>query len=336
MSGTPQTEDGYTRLSNELLEALAAAGLSGRQFAIVAAIIRKTYGYNKKADDIGLGQLVQMTGIDKAHVSRVVRELADANVIHRKPGTFGHTLGLNKRYSQWALKKGGAGGSKPTTDRLLIEQPGLPNEQPAKGVADVATGVAHMATGRGVADMATVAERATVALSVIQGLPNEQPQKTTLQKKENIPPNPPGGAKEKPKRKTGTAEPTPEFLAAWAAYPKREGGDSRADAFKAWTARLNAGATTDAMSAGVARYAAFCIAKGKVGTEWVKRAATFFGPGLHFQEEWTVPGGGAAPGDEDQWWRAAGFSSFVDAANEGCTQFTWQQFRDGKREGGRP
>jgi phage replication O-like protein O len=149
---SPQLENGYTRLANELLDALISAGLTSRQWAVVMAIIRKTYGFNKKADEIGLSQLNLMTGIDKAHLSRTVRELETARVIHREAGTHGHSLSINKQHKQWGLLK---------------EQPQLPKEQqlPNKQLG--------------------VAERATlgVAESATKGLPKEQPQKTRLKNK---------------------------------------------------------------------------------------------------------------------------------------------------------
>ncbi|NKJ45850.1 hypothetical protein CIC12_03645 [Burkholderia sp. SG-MS1] len=79
------------------------------------------------------------------------------------------------------------------------------------------------------------------------------------------------------------------FEQAWAAYPKRAGGNSKRDALKAWSARLAAGEHEDNMLAGTKRYAAFCAATGKVGTEYVKLASTFFGPARHFADEWALP-----------------------------------------------
>lgn len=78
------------------------------------------------------------------------------------------------------------------------------------------------------------------------------------------------------------------FEEAWQAYPRRAGGNSKADARKAWAARLSAGFDAGDMLAGVLRYAAFCVAENKVGTAYVKQAATFFGPGEHWTEEWAV------------------------------------------------
>ncbi|WP_227642770.1 hypothetical protein [Klebsiella pneumoniae] len=91
---------------------------------------------------------------------------------------------------------------------------------------------------------------------------------------------------------------SPEFETAWDAYPKRAGGNSKAGAFKAWKARLKDGVEPGDMLAGVKRYAAYARATGSVGTQFVKQAATFFGPDRHFDESWQAPSapGGGRPG----------------------------------------
>ncbi|EPS5421679.1 TPA: helix-turn-helix domain-containing protein [Klebsiella michiganensis] len=86
---------------------------------------------------------------------------------------------------------------------------------------------------------------------------------------------------------------SPEFETAWQAYPKRAGGNSKPGAFKAWKARLKDGVKPEDMLAGVKRYAAYARATGSVGTQFVKQAATFFGPDRHFEESWQAP---SAPG----------------------------------------
>ena len=86
---------------------------------------------------------------------------------------------------------------------------------------------------------------------------------------------------------------SPEFETAWQDYPKRAGGNSKAAAWKAWKARLKDGVNPEAMLAGVKRYAAYARATGSVGTQYVKQAATFFGPDRHFEESWQAP---SAPG----------------------------------------
>ncbi|WP_223284277.1 hypothetical protein [Kosakonia sp. SMBL-WEM22] len=88
---------------------------------------------------------------------------------------------------------------------------------------------------------------------------------------------------------------SPTFEEAWQAYPKRAGGNPKAAAFKAWKARLKEGVSPADMQAGVTRYAAYVSATGNAGSQFVKQAATFFGPDRHFEESWQAPsinGGG--------------------------------------------
>ncbi|EMB4325614.1 DNA-binding protein [Pluralibacter gergoviae] len=82
---------------------------------------------------------------------------------------------------------------------------------------------------------------------------------------------------------------TEEFEQAWQEYPKRAGGNSKADAFKAWTARIKSGATVQELTEGVHRYADYARATGKLNTEYVKQACTFFGPSGHYRELWEIP-----------------------------------------------
>ncbi|HAM4877656.1 TPA: helix-turn-helix domain-containing protein, partial [Escherichia coli] len=86
---------------------------------------------------------------------------------------------------------------------------------------------------------------------------------------------------------------SPEFEQAWQEYPKRAGGNSKSAAFKAWKARLREGIKPETMLDGVRRYAAWVRATGNTSTQFVKQAATFFGPDRHFEDFWQQP---AAPG----------------------------------------
>lgn len=87
-----------------------------------------------------------------------------------------------------------------------------------------------------------------------------------------------------------------DFELVWTEYPKRAGGNPKATAYKHWKARIAEGTTPADLRAGVQRYAAFIRATGKLGTEYVKQAATFFGPDRHFEESWTPPAAAYAPG----------------------------------------
>ena len=108
--------------------------------------------------------------------------------------------------------------------------------------------------------------------------------------KDTPPPADAGAEKVKPQK----SDYTPEFEQAWAAYPSRP-GNSKKDAFKAWSARVKAGASAADLIAGVERYSAYC--KTEVSDpRYIKQAATFFGTGEHYLEAWTPVARGAPPG----------------------------------------
>ncbi len=80
------------------------------------------------------------------------------------------------------------------------------------------------------------------------------------------------------------------FSECWDTYPRREGGNSRPDALKAYKGRLKTGVPPEDLLAAVKRYAVFIRAKGQEGTAYVKQASTFFGTGEHWKEPWAVAG----------------------------------------------
>ena len=104
MKGNPQLEDGFTRVANELLEALLAAPLSGQEFRIALTVIRKTYGYRKKVDRISMGQFEKETGITKKRCQLVMKELVEKNIIIKGGSFWKPTYGPQKNYKQWKFQ----------------------------------------------------------------------------------------------------------------------------------------------------------------------------------------------------------------------------------------
>lgn len=74
-----------------------------------------------------------------------------------------------------------------------------------------------------------------------------------------------------------------------AAYPPRAGDQGWRKAVRAAHARIGEGHTAAEFIAGARRYAAFCEASGKLGTEYVKQACTFLGPDKAFLLPWHAP-----------------------------------------------
>lgn len=82
----------------------------------------------------------------------------------------------------------------------------------------------------------------------------------------------------------------PEWLLDFKlAYPTRAGDQGWRKAVRAAHARIGEGHSTADFIAGARRYAAFCEAAGKIGTEYVKQACTFLGPDKPFLLPWHAP-----------------------------------------------
>lgn len=96
------------------------------------------------------------------------------------------------------------------------------------------------------------------------------------------PPTPPKAKKAKPA--------IPDWFAQFRdLYPERAGDQGWQRALKAANARMAEGHTPDEFIEGAMRYRAFCEATGKLGTEYVKQAASFLGPDKAFALPWALP-----------------------------------------------
>ena len=98
---SPQTEDAFTSIATELLEALIKIRISGVENQCLMFIIRKTYGWNKKEDWISLSQFMDATGLSKPHIVRALSKLRDKNIITKKDNGKGVSYGIQKDYDKW-------------------------------------------------------------------------------------------------------------------------------------------------------------------------------------------------------------------------------------------
>lgn len=104
----PQLEDGYLRIANELFEAILSFGFTERQLKVVLSIVRKTYGFNKKEDDLSASQIGDLCGIKRNHVTETLGQLAAMGVINKRQGNFGMIIGINKSYQSWGIQESSA------------------------------------------------------------------------------------------------------------------------------------------------------------------------------------------------------------------------------------
>lgn len=91
-----------------------------------------------------------------------------------------------------------------------------------------------------------------------------------------------------PKKAAEKSEPE-WFVEFKAAYPRRSGDQGWRKALRAARERVREGHTSAEFVSGAKLYAAFCKATDKIGTEFVKQAATFLGPDKPFLQAWEIP-----------------------------------------------
>lgn len=96
--------DGYTKVPNEILEALARADFSGSDRRIIEVILRRVQGWNKKSDWISCKQFAIATGLIRSNVHRSLKllELNQVVVIHRDDKRR-PKYSINKDISKWKL-----------------------------------------------------------------------------------------------------------------------------------------------------------------------------------------------------------------------------------------
>jgi len=101
MPDSPQTENGYTRIADELLEALIKIRIPGQAMQVLLFILRKTYGFNKKQDAISLSQFEAGTGLSKSRICHCITKLEQINIIAKKGNDDTTIYSINKHYSTW-------------------------------------------------------------------------------------------------------------------------------------------------------------------------------------------------------------------------------------------
>lgn len=101
--GNPQIEDGHTRIANELLEAITLFDFGKRHYKVVLFVLRKTYGWQKKADVMSLSQIVTGTGLHREHTCTCINELVAMKVLLKQSHRNGQLIELNKKYKEWKV-----------------------------------------------------------------------------------------------------------------------------------------------------------------------------------------------------------------------------------------
>lgn len=109
MSSGIQVENGnFARIHNDISERLAYTDLNGSEFRCLWFLLRKTYGFQKKEDDISYSQFSEGTGLDRRNVMRSLEKMVQRGIIYRKENGNNRpqTWGFNKYFEQWDRTSG--------------------------------------------------------------------------------------------------------------------------------------------------------------------------------------------------------------------------------------
>lgn len=98
---SPQLEDGYTKVSNEILDVFAASNLFSSNGRIFWFVVRNTYGFQTKSHKMTASFIANGTGLSERQVKRSLAELKRAHVINRDNSV----TGIQKDWELWI--KGG-------------------------------------------------------------------------------------------------------------------------------------------------------------------------------------------------------------------------------------
>ncbi|HOG24271.1 MAG TPA: replication protein [Candidatus Omnitrophota bacterium] len=99
----PQVEDGHIDIANEIAEHLCRYRISGEEWMVLWAIIRKTYGWRKKEDRIALSQFAAMTGLKRQTALRAINKLSSKKIIVviKNDDSQINTYRFNKDFDTW-------------------------------------------------------------------------------------------------------------------------------------------------------------------------------------------------------------------------------------------
>ncbi|MBC5117347.1 replication protein [Klebsiella quasipneumoniae] len=113
-------DDGFTRIANELLEAVMHAGLSQHQLLVFMAVMRKTYGFNKKSDWVSNEQISVLTGILPHKCSAAKSTLVKRGILTQT----GRVIGINKAVSEWSSLPVKGKEKKPYLKKVTLPESG--------------------------------------------------------------------------------------------------------------------------------------------------------------------------------------------------------------------
>ena len=112
----PQCEDGFIRIANELFDALMRYSPGRTEHQVLFAIIRLTYGWNKKEGKISISRLQKLTGKSRRMIIYALKNLESKNMVTikrsrscspQKGGSMNdiNVISFQKNYEKWVVQE---------------------------------------------------------------------------------------------------------------------------------------------------------------------------------------------------------------------------------------
>lgn len=98
-------KNGYLKMANEIYDAFSKTRIRAEYRQMLDFIIRKTYGFNKKEDDISTSQFIEGTGLKRHAVHKARKWLKDHGFITvtQKGDSFFLTYSFQKDCKKWKV-----------------------------------------------------------------------------------------------------------------------------------------------------------------------------------------------------------------------------------------
>lgn len=125
----PQKENGHVDIAHDVLERLCSISLSGSEFRVILFILRKTWGWHKKEDNISITQITKITQLNRKTVCDCINRLVTKRLLVKTKGAV-NTYQFNKDFDQWLVTKRPLGSYEMTTTQLRNDHYSLVTKRP--------------------------------------------------------------------------------------------------------------------------------------------------------------------------------------------------------------
>lgn len=100
----PQLENGYTRIANELIDAIGQMDLNGAELKVLLCVLRYTYGFQRKSHKLSASFISKWGNCSDRTVKRALKRLIVLNiltVVNEGQKGVVSVLELNKNFDLW-------------------------------------------------------------------------------------------------------------------------------------------------------------------------------------------------------------------------------------------